>query len=207
MRELAIYREVVAAQMLTLKRVRTSATKSSIGGVKRDLVLAIREHNDIADALSHILGKPIARISTTVADEIIREGAEYKLPKLALCKETIESVGDGCRTIGDPYRHGMPYTINSQGIAVITGTCRVAPGVGIKGIGLDADLKPIIGATTSGLTYAGVPDSKVLGIALNENVATSATRAGRNSPVYGIGFLPKSWFFTLGKFIIHSYAV
>lgn len=185
-RELAIYREVVAAQMLTLKRVRTSATKSSIGGVKRDLVLAIREHNDIADALSLILGKPIARISTTVADEIIREGAEYKLPKLALCKETIESVGDGCRTIGDPYRHGMPYTINSQGIAVITGTCRVAPGVGIKGIGLDADLKPIIGATTSGLTYAGVPDSKVLGIALNENVATSATRAGRNSPVYGI---------------------
>lgn len=185
-RELAIYREVVVAHMLTLKRVRSSATKKSISGAKRNLVLAIREHNEIADSLSLILGKPIARISTSLAEEIVRESVTYKLPKIALCRETIESVGNVRRSIGDPYRHGMPYTINSQGIAVVTGTCRIAPGVGIKGIGLDADLRPVIGATNTGLHYAGVPNANVLGIALKENVATSATRAGSNSPVYGI---------------------
>ena len=185
-RELAIYREVVVAHMLTLRRVRSSATKKSISGAKRNLVIAIREHNEIADALSLILGKPIARIATTVADEIVRESITYKLPKIALCKETVESVGNVRRSIGDPYRHGMPYTINSQGIAVVTGTCRIAPGVGIKGIGLDADLRPVIGATNTGLPYAGVPNANVLGIALKDNVATSATRAGSNSPIYGI---------------------
>ena len=186
-RELAIFREYVMIQALTLKRVRTSAAKKWIGEAKKNLVSAIREHNDIADALSIILGKPIARISTTVAEEIIREGScVLPLPKIAICRETLETVGDGMRAIGDPYRHGMPYTINSQGIAVVTGTCRIAPGVGINGIGLDADLKPIIGATHSGLYYAGTPNPNVLGIALNSNVSTSATRAGKNSPVYGI---------------------
>ena len=185
-RELAIFREFVAAYSLRLKRVRTSAIKKHIDGAKDALISAIRKHNDMADALSAVLGKPIVRISTTIAEEIIRYGNVYRLPKIALCRETIERVGEGGRTIGDPYRHGMPYTVNSQGIAVVTGTCRIAPGVGIKGIGIDSDLKPIIGATHSGLAYAGTPNPSVLGLAVNGNVATSPALAGKNNPLFGI---------------------
>ena len=185
-RELAIFREFVMVRALTLKRVRASAGKKAISDARRDLVETIREHNDLADELTLILGKPIARISTTVAEHIIREGTIFKFPKIALCRETIETVDNKCRAIGDKYRFGMPYTVNSQGVAVVTGTCRIAPGVGTKGIGLDADMRPLIGATNSGLHYAGTPNPGVLGIAVNSNSSTSVQSSGSNHPLFAI---------------------
>ena len=185
-RELAIFREFVSAYSLRLKRVRTSGVKSQIDKARDALTNAIRKHNRMTDELSLILGKPIARISTNVAEQIVRDGVVFKLPKIALCRETVESVGDKSRTIGDKYRFGMPYTINSQGIPVYTGTCRIAPGVGIKGIGVDADMRPLIGATNSGIAFAGTPNPKVLGLALSTPTALVPGMSGANSPVFGI---------------------
>ena len=156
--ELSVRREKVAVFERRLSNVRAYGRPLPIRNAKFDLVQSIREYNSHAKEFSEIIGEPIVQVNPGIVEDIIRSGKVYKLPKMVMCREIIESYGDNKRIIGDRYRYGMPVVINAQGLAVMTGTNFLVPGMGSPHVGLRSDGQPIIGITDTGLPYAGAPD-------------------------------------------------
>ncbi len=175
--EFVIRREKLEVYCAKLYNLRAYDNPKVIAEAKKDLIDTIRDHNKAAEQLSEMLEAPITRVSASVADEIIRSGMKCYLPKIILAREIMETVGERSRAVGDRFRFGMPYTINSQGIAVQTGTSIKVSGMGFANIGLAADGTPVLGATGTGFHFAGTPVSSHSGIARPNPVSAIKAKA------------------------------
>ena len=128
------------------------------------------EYNKCADLCSSLIGEPIAKISSSIADEIIRDGKkEVKLPMVVCYRETVETVGDKVRTIGDRFR-------------LVTGQ------LNRNGVSYDAYGNPTLGSEITGMhaipmmapIYGFMPDAlsaqttSLLGDAYDESYVNKA---------------------------------
>ncbi len=181
--EFVIRRERVAVLARKLLNFRTYERPSPINDARNDLINEIRDYNRHARDFSAIIGEPITEISASIADDILRNGKSYPLPKMLLCREIIETVGERARVVGDKYRFGMPVQINAQGIPVMTGTNIVVENVGSAQVGLRSDGTPVIGATDTGLPYAGAPDKTLTAAARRNPAAQRTATFSTNAPL------------------------
>ena len=112
----AIEREYLAIACQNLRNMRSYGRPSVVAETKNNLIKMMSDYNRRADLCASLLGEPIAKMSSSIADEIIRDGKkEVKLPMLVCYRETVETVGDKVRTLGDRYRYGN-YAVNNNGI-------------------------------------------------------------------------------------------
>ncbi len=149
-----IEREFFAIACVQLAKLRNYGNPSIVAQAKNDLIKAMSVYNKSADACSLVLGEPIAKISSTIADEIVRGAtSEVRLPKIVCFKEIIETVGDKSRVVGEKYRYGV-YGNKKVNSPIMMGSPYVGSDVAwTPAIGVDADGTPIIGAANPTATY------------------------------------------------------
>lgn len=149
-----IEREFFAIACVKLVKLRNYGRPNVIAEAKNNLIKAMASYNKSADACSLLLGEPIARISSSVADEIVRgANREVRLPKIVCFREIIEAVGDKSRVVGERYKYGM-YGKNGVNVPLVMGS----PFVGTNlehapSMGVDADGAPVIGAANPTAAY------------------------------------------------------
>ena len=157
--EFVVYRERLEAQCIKLYCLRTWGGPMYVNAAKTDLINEIKEYNLRADIFSQIIGTPVTHASTNIVEQIMRNGKLYLLPKMLCCREMLESIGERSRAIGDKYRMGLPVTVNSQGVAVMTGTAYRLDSFGSPDIGIDKNGGPVLGYILDGLRYVGKPEA------------------------------------------------
>lgn len=151
-----IEREYFAIACTKLAKLRNYGRPNVIAEAKNNLIKAMANYNKCADACSALLGEPIAKISSSVADEIVRgANREIRLPKIVCFREIIETVGDKSRVVGERYKYGM-YGKNGVNVPLVMGSPFVGTNLDhAPSMGVDLDGAPVIGAANP--TEAYVP--------------------------------------------------
>lgn len=151
---LAIEREYLAISCKNLRNLRNYGRPRVLAAAKNELIRMMTRYNLAADACSLVIGEPIARISASYADDIIKSGKEFRLPKLVCCREIIETVDDKSRTVGEKFRYSM------LGVKPLVTPIRVgapmfnAGADSVPTFGIDANGTPIIGAANAASPYS-----------------------------------------------------
>lgn len=141
---------------------RITFTRNILGKYKRRFVEAISAHNATAKKLAEIVGVKFAEVSTSVADEIIRNGKMIKFPEIVCCREVIETVDGHNRTVGDRWHGYGLYTGTSGSEAgkanapiMSVGAMGYATDMGVPFLKADFDGMSIMGMTPGGVPLIG----------------------------------------------------
>ncbi len=147
-----IEREFFAIACVALSKLRHYGKPKVVAEAKNSLIKAMADYNKCADACSAVLGEPIAKISSSIADEIVRGALDsVRLPKIVCFKEIVETIGEKSRVVGEKYKYGA-YGRNSatimMGSPFVGSDVAMAPSMGVT-----SDGAPVIGAANPTDTY------------------------------------------------------
>ncbi len=97
---LALEREKLILAFKTLEAAKVTSSNKIIEKAKSDLISEMARYNKTIDECSRYIEVEFTPITADLADEILAGRTNVEIPKIALLRELVETVGDVSRTVG-----------------------------------------------------------------------------------------------------------